>query len=124
MLRQPPDAPVALGYAADIESVQVLRRVWTHQLELSRTPRLGSLRATMRAWAGRISGRSDRRLIFALASATDAIASHCDHLVDRLASQEAKTADMTGAFGEEITHLRAEVIHLRSLVASLNPSPE
>ena len=72
---------------------------------------------------GRVSGRSDRRLIMALAHATDALATHCDLLVDRLASQEAVTSDVAGAFGEEITRLRAEVVHLQRLVTSLQDSP-
>lgn len=71
---------------------------------------------------GRVSGRSDRHLLFALAQATEAIATHCDLLADRLAAQEAVTADVTGAFGEEITRLRAEVLHLQRLV-SLRDAP-
>ena len=78
-----------------------------------------SLRSTVRSWAGRVSGRSDRRLLLALASATDAVAAHCDLIVDRLTTQEAVTADVTGAFGEEIAQLRAEVLHLQRVVASL-----
>ena len=69
--------------------------------------------AKLRAWAGRVSGRADRRLLFAIAHATDAIAAHCDLIADRLATQETITADISRAFGEEISQLRSEVIHLQ-----------
>jgi hypothetical protein len=109
MLRQPVDLPAPPEFARDLESVRVLRQAWQHQLEMSGR----SLLRSPRAWAGRITGRSDRHLNLALASALDALASHCDHLVDRLASQDARTADIAGAFGEEITRLRAQVMHLQ-----------
>ena len=117
MLRQPVDAPETLNHAADIESVRAFRQAWKHRRELATAPRRGSLRT----WAGRVTGRSDRRLMSALASATDAVTDHCDQLVDRLTSQEAKTADMARAFGEELAQLRAEVDHLRNVVTSLQP---
>ena len=81
------------------------------------------LRRAVRAWAGRVSGRSDRRLLLALASATDAVAAQCDHVVDRLTTQEAVSTDVATVFGEEITQLRAEVLHLQRVVASLQGRP-
>ena len=72
----------------------------------------------MRAWAGRLSGRSDRRLLLALAGATDAIATHCDLLAAHLAAEEALTEDVVASYGEEITCLRAEVLHLQREVTS------
>jgi hypothetical protein len=75
----------------------------------------------LRAWAGRISGRADRRLLFAIAHATDAIAARCDVIADRLATQEAITGDITRAYGEEISQLRSEVIHLQRVVGSTGP---
>jgi hypothetical protein len=116
MLRQPVDPPIALGHAADIEPVRLMRQVWKDQVQPSRS----SWRRSLRVWLGRVSGRSDRRMILALAGAVDAIASHCDRLVDGLASQDVRTAETAGAFGEDITHLRAEVAHLQGLAASLN----
>jgi cell division protein FtsB len=74
---------------------------------------------SFRGWAGRVSGRSDRRLLLALAAAMDAMATHCDLLADRLASQEVVTADLADVFGQEIAQLRAEVLHLRRSVAAL-----
>lgn len=80
------------------------------------------LRSKLRAWAGRVSGRADRRLLFAVVDATDALVTSCNQLADRLAAQEAVNADVTAAFGEEITQLRAEVIHLQRVVDSLHDS--
>jgi hypothetical protein len=111
MLRQPADAPPPLGHVGDSAPVLSLRRVWS-----GRKARAGG---SLRAWAGRVSGRADRRLLFALADATEALAAQCDLLSDRLAAQEAVTADVTSAFGQDIAQLRAEVLHLQRLVASL-----
>jgi hypothetical protein len=87
--------------------------------------RLGAGRPdSVRAWLGRISGRSDRRLLVSLAGATEAIAAHCDLLGDRLAVLEAVTADVAAAYGEEISRLRAEVLHLQRLVVSLHDAPD
>ena len=52
--------------------------------------------------------------MLAQADATEAIAAHCDLLVDRLTAQEAMTADVSGSFGQEIARLRAEVAHLQA----------
>ena len=46
------------------------------------------------------------------------MAAQCDLLCDRLAAQEAVTADVVDAFGQEIALLRAEVEHLQRQVAS------
>ncbi len=119
MLRQPSDAAPPLGHLGDGPPVQSFRREWSAR----RSGTAGALRRTMRAWAGRVSGRSDRRLLLALASATDAVAARCDDVVDRLATQETVTADVTSAFGEEITRLRAEVLHLQRVLASLQEPP-
>ncbi len=100
--------------------MQLFRRQWSNR-------RLGassSLGGRLRMWAGRVSGRSDRRLLFALADATAAVADHTDLLVDRLAVQEAVTADVTGTFSEEIAQLRAEVHHLQRMVTSLQRPTE
>jgi hypothetical protein len=118
MLQHPIDTPVALGHAADLEPIQSLRRELAHELDTARTP---LLRRSTRTWAGRISGRSDRRLMLAVAGAVDAIVVHCDHLVDELVSQQARTADVATAFGEDVTRLRSEVMRLQRLAGSLPP---
>jgi len=118
MLRQPADAPAPLGPIGDDPALQSFRREWSAR----RAGTTRSFRRNVRAWAGRVSGRSDRRLLLSLASATDAVAARCDHVVDRLTTQEAVTADVTDAFGEEIAQLRAEVLHLQRVVASLQGS--
>jgi hypothetical protein len=111
MLHQPADAPPPLGHVGNSGAVTSFRRVWSDS-------NAGTGRS-FRAWAGRVSGRSDRRLLLALATATEAVAAQCDLLVDRLTAQEAVTADVAGAFGQEIAQLRAEVLHLQRQVASL-----
>ena len=115
MFRRPADAPPPLGRVGEDPALRPFHREWSAR----RTGTAGSLRRTVRAWAGRVSGRSDRRLLLAMASATDAVAAQCDHVVERLTSLEEMTADVTGAFGEEIAQLRAEVLHLQRVVASL-----
>jgi hypothetical protein len=108
MLRQPADAPPPLAHLAG--DVAAFRRVVAGRDD--GRPR------TLRAWAARLSGRSDRRFLQAQAEAMEAMAVQCDLLVDRLNLLEAKTADVAGAYGEEITRLRAEVLHLRRAVAA------
>ena len=110
MLRRPADAGPPLERLADGEAVISLRRVVS-----DRNAGGGSFRA----WAARVSGRADRRLLLALARATDAVAVHCDLLVDRLAAQEAVTADVAGSFGQELALLRAEVLHLQRTLRGL-----
>ncbi len=111
MLSRPADAPPPLGPVNAAEPVVTLRRVWSD--------RNASTKGSLRSWAGRISGRADRRLLAALVGATDAIATHCDLIADRLAAQEAVTEDLVGSFGQEIVQLRAEVLRLQSQVTSL-----
>ena len=100
--------------------MQSFRRVWAGQ---SAPDRPASVGLRIRAWAGQVTGRSDRHLLHNVAHATDAIATHCDLLTDRLAAQEAITADVTHSFGEEIARLRAEVLHLQRVVLSLHDPP-
>jgi hypothetical protein len=111
MLRHPADAPQPLGHVSASDGVRAFRRVWSD--------RNAATTKSFRAWAGRVSGRSDRRLLVALVGATEATAAHCDQLVDRLNALEAVTADVTDAFGQEIVRLRAEVVHLQRSVDAL-----
>jgi hypothetical protein len=113
MLRQPADAPPPLGPVSATDGVATFRRVLADR---NATP------ASLRGWAGRVSGRSDRHLVMALAGATEAIATHCDQLVARLAVQEAVTADVASSFGQEIAQLRAEVVRLQRSVDALRRS--
>jgi hypothetical protein len=111
MLRRSADAPPALGPVSGTDRVVAFHRVWSD--------RNVATKRSLRSWAGRISGRADRRLLVALVGATEAIATHCDLLADRLAAQEAVTEDVVGCFGQEIVQLRAEVLHLQAQVTSL-----
>jgi hypothetical protein len=111
MLHQPADAPAPLAPATASEGVQSFRRAWSD--------RNAPAMRTLRSWAGRVSGRSDRRLLEALAHATEAMATYCDQLADRMTSQETVTADIADSFGQEIVRLRAEVVHLQRSVDAL-----
>ena len=110
MLRRSADAPPPLGPVSGTDRVVAFRRVWSD--------RNASTKRSLRSWAGRISGRADRRLLVALVGATEAIATHCDLLADRLAVQEAVTQDVAESFGQEIVQLRAEVLRLQTQVSS------
>jgi len=120
-LRQPSDAPPPPGHVRDADALQSLSALWESRRAAGRAASPGR---ALRAWVGRVSGRSDRHLLFALAQATEAIAAHCDLLADRLAALESVSADVTGAFGEELTRLRAEVLHLQRLVSSYDTPHE
>jgi hypothetical protein len=110
MLRQPADAAAPLGHVATNASLVSLRRV--------RSDHQSGARRSLRGWAARISGRSDRRLLLALVESTEAMTTQLDLVTDRLMSQEAMTADITDAFGQELARLRAEVTHVRGSVAA------
>jgi len=118
-LQQPADAAPPPAHVRDTEALQSFSRLWESRRATGPSSSPGR---AVRAWVGRISGRSDRHLLFALAQATETIAARCDLLADRLAAHEAVSADVTGAFGEELTRLRAEVLHLQRLV-SLRDTP-
>ena len=111
MLRRSADAPPPLGPVSATDRVETLHRVWSD--------RNATTKRSLRSWAGRISGRVDRRVLVALVGATEAIATHCDLLADRLAAQEAVTQDVAEAFGQELVQLRAEVVRLQTHVTSL-----
>jgi hypothetical protein len=124
MLQRPADMPPPLERAGSLVPIQDFRRELSAQMQMHSTRWLGTTRATARAWAGRVTGRADRRLMFALAKATDALVHQQDVLVDRLTAQEAITADTVFAYGEDITRLRAEVTRLRNLTARGEPLSE
>jgi hypothetical protein len=110
MFSGPSDAPSPLTRLNDGEAGQVFGQVWAYE-----QARGGSLRA----WLARVSGRADRRLLFAVATVTQELLLRCDELAQRLERQEAVTEDVTGALGEDVTQMRAEVERLRRLVESL-----
>jgi hypothetical protein len=110
-LGRPADAPPQLGPVSGTDPVVALRRVWSD--------RNISTKKSLRSWAGRISGRADRRLLVVLVGATEAVVAHCDLLAERLTAQESVTEDMVGSFGQEIVQLRAEVLRLQVQVTSM-----
>lgn len=116
MFRRPADPPPPMGRLIESDAVQSFRAEHARQRE---QPTHASPRVRARRWAGRLSGRADRRLIFALAEATEAVIERCDAIAARLESQEALAAEIAGSLGSELAHLRAEVGHLRATAASL-----
>lgn len=110
MLRQPADAPAPLAHVGGTDAVVAFRRVASEHK--------AGPQGSWRAWAGRLTGRADRRLLLAQAGAIEAVAAQCDLLVDRVTALEAVTADVAGAFGEEVALLRAEVGHLQRTLAT------
>ncbi|HEY1650284.1 MAG TPA: hypothetical protein VGG09_00230 [Acidimicrobiales bacterium] len=118
LFRRPSDAPPRLERVADIESVQGLR----HELSIRQGGATTSARRRARSLAGWITGRSRRRLVLSLGTATVALAEHCDLLAERLMAQEEITADVAATLGEELARLRAEVLHLQALTRVAPPS--
>jgi hypothetical protein len=95
---------------------EVLSQFRAARASLAKGDRAAGLRGRLHAKAARVTGRTDRYLLQTVLAATDEIAIRCDTLGARLAAQEAITADVTRAFGEELAHLRAEVLHLQRVV--------
>jgi len=115
MLGPPMDALPPLAPVSDLGGVRALRR--ERAARLNATHATGDVRTRARSWAGRVSGRADRRLLHALAEAVDALATHSDALVDRVNLGLGRESEISAVFGDEVSQLRAEVIHLRGLVA-------
>ena len=112
LFRRPSDASARLAPIGQSEVIETLRRELSYQAE----PQLRS----PRYWAGRFSGRSQKRLLFQLGAATLALADHCDLVANRLSGQEEISEDLAATFGEELARLRAEVLHLKSLTAAVD----
>lgn len=82
----------------------------------------GTAWRSVRARARRVSGRPTRRGLYSLAEATDAMARYCDELALRVNAETAVSADVSATLGQELALLRAEVHHLRTLVAASDRS--
>jgi hypothetical protein len=123
MFSRPAEQAPLLPKLADDERVRSFRAEWSVQLEQRRSARRGSLRTHARYWAGRVTGRADRRLLFAVAGATASMSRHVDELSDRLTARESLGAEVIATLGEEITLLRTEVMRLQNRVTALEPDP-
>jgi hypothetical protein len=110
--RQPVEPMAALPRTADSAAVRSL-----HQVLAERGRRPSSLGGRLRLLASKVSGREDRRLLGALVATTDSLVTRCDLLSERLAAHEALTADVTASSSEELTRLRAEVLHVTRLAS-------
>jgi hypothetical protein len=119
LFRRPSDPPPRLDRIMASEAIHILQ----HELSLQHGD-AGSPRRSARYWARRFTGRSRRRLLVALGTATVALAEQCDRLADRAMTQEEVTADVAGTLGQELTRLRAEVLHLAALVSSFGRRPD
>lgn len=115
MLSQPVDPPTSPPLLAEGDAVLELRAAMG---SLAAHETNGSPAARVRAWVGRVSGRRNRYVLAAVVRATDEIAHRCDELATRLAEQEARGADVTRTFGEDLARLRAEVLHLQGMIDS------
>jgi hypothetical protein len=115
MLRRPADAHPSLPLLADGDAVRQLRAAMA---SLAARDTTGSLLEHVRAWVGRVTGRSNRYVLEAVVLAIGEIADRCDELTIRLNEQEALTVDVARTFGEELARLRAEVLHLESTIDS------
>jgi hypothetical protein len=113
--RRPADAPSALPRSADSAAAHSL-----HQVLASRGVRPSTLGGRLRRLLSKVSGREDRRLLGALVAVTNDLVTQCDLLSERLAVHESLTADVTATYGEELTRLRAEVLHLSRAVTPPN----
>jgi hypothetical protein len=118
MFRRPSDPPAPPPHVTDSPELRSVRET-TYRRSQTRRAR----RTSVRRWLARSSGGSDRHLVAALADATTALATHCDLLADRLASQEVLTEDVTGTLGTELTRLRAQVWHLQGLIGEKHRGP-
>ena len=117
MFDRPADTPQPIPITSSVV-VQNFRRELSSQVQMRRSRRLGSLRASARAWAGRVSGRADRRLLLSLAEVTNALIEHCDSLVEHINRNQTLAEHVTASFGEDLTHLRAEVNSLHRSISS------
>jgi hypothetical protein len=115
LFQRPSDAPIPLERIGQAGALEALRR----ELAYQRGER-ASLRQSARFWAGRITGRSRRRLLLALSAATIELAVQSDRLTERVVAQEELTGDIAATLGEDLTRLRAEVLHIRRLGAPLD----
>jgi hypothetical protein len=120
MLQRPADASPPLPLLTEGKGVRQLRAALT---SLAFRDATGTLPVRVRAWVGRVTGRRNRYLLDALVRATGEIADRCDVLTTRLTAQDSITADVARTYGEELARLRAEVLHLQSVIESSSGSP-
>lgn len=120
-LKQAADAPPPLGRVGDTASVRSFRDAWASRSDRAAS---SSFPIRVRAWIGRVTGRSDRYLAQRSAAATDEVVSHCDALTDHVVALERLVSEVAGVFGQELAQLRAEVQSLRRIATSQGDSAE
>jgi hypothetical protein len=124
MLRRPADAPSPFDPVRANENLRTLHEGWArlygHPSNTSSSPTQwqrvrGKLRRSLPF------GAADRELIGVLIRTVDALAQRCDEIAERLSVQESLTEDVTASFGEDITHLRADLIQVRTNLQEAGP---
>lgn len=118
LFARPSEPGAPLEHIGKAGALQALRK----ELAYQRGEQL-AVRQAARFWAGRITGRSRRRLLLALGEATIELGDQCDRLTERLTAQEEITGDVAATLGEDLARLRAEVLHLRRLCTPLDEGP-
>ena len=118
LLRRPADAPPPLSPVHDTDTIGTLHLGWAQSFGGDGSGVLGRVRRLV--W----SKKTDRELLGSLIRAVDALAVRCDELADRLAVMATVTDDVTAAFGEDLTHLRAELIAARQQAQQPHQQPE
>jgi hypothetical protein len=113
----PADGIPTLGSLNQDPALHSFRDVMAYERSMAVFRGHGTVWRSVRAWARRVSGRPTRRRLYSLAEATDAMARYCDELALRVKAETAVSADVSATLGQELALLRAEVHHLRSLVA-------
>ena len=94
LLRRPTEAPPRLDRVADGPALQALRHEWSLHTARRRALWSGSLPTPPGSGPERVSGRSRRRLVAALAGATLELADRCEVLTDRTMATEEVTEDV------------------------------
>jgi hypothetical protein len=114
MFGRPADAPPPLEHVRDTDAIRALHQGWADRSRIPPGPVTQWQRAYRKLRRSLPFGPSDRELLGALIRAVDLVAARCDELADRLAATESLSENVSLSFGQDITHLRADLMTLRN----------
>lgn len=114
MFSRPTESPEPMPPVRSSVELSTLHTKWAEQHAASASTTWSRGRRKMRTAASRLLGRGHDELIGDMIRAFDTLALRCDELSERLARQEALTADIAGALGQDVARLQAAVQQLRS----------
>ncbi len=117
LLTRPADAPPALEPLRGTEVIRSLHLDWARLHGAPPGPATLWQRLLRKVRRSLPFGAADRELIGALIRGVDLIAARCDEMADRLATTETLTSEVTRSFGQDITHLRADLMTLQAALA-------